>query len=203
MALDDNALFTAAVGYVYISPVGTGTKPTPADIAAFDPATGLPGTGWIDLGHTSRDDLPEFGYEGGDTETRGTWRSAALREVITEAAVDYVSLKLHQFDEEGLSLYYGVANGSTVKGEFAVNDAATTTTDRSLCIVMVDGDVNIAFYSRKSGIRRDDSVSLAVDEFSVLPLRATFLKDGVNPLFSWISEDTGINPTGTQSVVTP
>lgn len=196
MALDDNSLFTAAVGYVFTSEIGVGVKPTPPEITAFDPAVGL-GVGWVDLGHTSREDLPEFGFEGGDTETRGTWRSAALREVITEAAVDYVIINLHQFDEEGLSLYYGVDNASAVQGEFAVADAATSTTDRSVCIVMVDGDIKIAFYARKSGIRREGAITMAVDDFSVLPLRATFLKDGVNNLYSWISEDTGINPDGT------
>ncbi len=191
MALNDDALFTAAVGYVYVGPVGT-TKPTPTQISNFDPEVGLTGA-WVDLGHTSREDLPEFGYEGGTTETRGTWRAVALREVVTDPAVDYVNINLHQFDEQGLSLYYGVTNSSAVEGEFEIADSSTSSTERAVCIVMIDGDIQIAFYARKAGIRRNASISMGVDEFSVLPIRATFLKDGNNSLMSWISQDTGIS----------
>lgn len=188
MALDANALFTAAKGYVFVGTPGTAVKPTPTAISNFTEATGL-GAAWTDLGHTSREDLPEFGFEGGETETRGTWRAAALREVITEQAVDYAVIRLHQFDDEGLALYYGVENNSTVKGEFEVLDAATSTTERSLCIVMEDGPYKIGFYAAKASIRRDDSIEMAVDEFSVLPIRATFLKPDTGGMFSWINED--------------
>jgi hypothetical protein len=155
--------------------------------------TSSAGAGWTDLGHTSREDLPEFGFEGGETETRGTWRAAALREVVTEVAVDYVIVTLHQFDEEGLSLYYGVENASTENGEFAVADSATSTVERSICIVMVDGDVKIAFYAPRVSIRREDSIEMAVDEFALMPIRATFLKPTSGNLFTWINE-TVLNP---------
>jgi hypothetical protein len=295
MALNDNALFTAAVGYVYTAPVGT-AAPSPAQIEAFEAGvtgneeqtvtitgtptggsftltydgsttagiafdaaaslvktrlealtniasgsltvTGGPGPGtpyvvkfggtlagdniaqmtasaasltggstpavtvtttsagwdWTDLGHTSREDLPEFGFEGGDTEILGTWRNASLREVITEVATDHVIIQLHQFDEEGLALYYGVDNNSVTEGVFAVGEAATATTNRALLIVIVDGDTKIGFYARKAAIRREDSITMAVDGFAVMPIRATFLKDGDEDLFSWISSDTGVNP---------
>lgn len=192
MSLNDNAAFVAAKGYVFMHDPATVTKPTPAEISAFNETDGLGGT-WVDLGHTSREDLPEFGFEGGDTETRGTWRSAVLREVITEQAADYVIIRLHQFDDEGLSLYYGVENNSTVEGEFEVLDAASSTREKSLCIVMVDGDSKIAFFAAKASIRRDDSIEMSVDEFSVLPIRATFLKPEGKGMFSWINEDI-LNP---------
>lgn len=190
MALNESAIFTAATGYVYVSTVGF-TKPTPADITNHVPATGL--TGWTDLGHTSREDLPEFGFEGGDTETRGTWRAAALREVVTEVAVDYVIVRLHQFDDEGLALYYGVDNASVTAGEFAVGNTTTATVERSLTIVMEDGADRIGFYAPRVSVRRDDAIEMGVDEFSILPIRATFLKNegaGDQNLFTWINAAT-------------
>lgn len=193
--LNETAIFTAATGYVYVGPVGT-TKPTPTEITAHDPVTGL-GVGWTDLGHTSREDLPEFGFEGGDTETRGTWRAAALREVVTEVAVDYVIVRLHQFDDEGLALYYGVENASAVEGEFAVANTSTATVERALCIVMEDGASRIGFYAPRVSVRRDDAIEMGVDEFSILPIRATFLKNegaGDTNLFTWVNEDV-LNPT--------
>lgn len=199
MALDQNAIFTAAKGFVYTGPVATAVKPTPTQIAAFDEGTGL-GATWTDLGHTDREDLPEFGFDGGDTETRGTWRAAALREVITEVAVDYVVVTLSQFDDEGLSLYYGVENGSDVKGEFSVMNSATATLERAFCIIIEDGPYKIGFYAPRVSVRRDDSIEMAVDEFSKMPIRASFLKrDGADiggdpyPLFTWINDDI-LNP---------
>ena len=193
MALNDDALFTAAKGYLYVGAVGTATAPTVAQIDAFDPATGL-GVGWDDLGHTAREELPEFGFDGGEAETRGTWQNDALKEVITEATVDYVTFNLHQFDDLALSLYYGQANSGTAEpGEFRVMNSGTSS-ERSFVMVVVDGDAKIGFYARKASIRREGPIALAVDEFSTLPMRATFLKDGTNDLFRWISEDMDINP---------
>ena len=290
MALNDDALFTAAKGYIFVGPVGM-TAPTPAEIASFNegvfgaekqtvtitgtPTSGTftltykaqttsaiqynataanvqsaltalstigangvtvsggpgPGTpyvvtfnkltdppqmtatgtftggstpavavttttaGWTNLGHTSREDLPEPGFDGGDTETRGTWQNAAVKEVITDVTVDYITFNLHQFDDTALSLYYGQNNGAgAVSGEFRVADSATQTLERSFLMVIVDGDAKIAFYARKASMRREGAITLGVDEFSVLPMRATFVKDGANELFRWISSDMGINP---------
>lgn len=200
MALNNDAIFTASVGFVYAGTPGTATRPTQAQIAAFDASAASPvlGTGWTDLGHTSREDLPEFGFEGGEIETRGTWRSAALREVTTEVAVDYVVVRLHQFDEEGLSLYYGQDNTSILPGEFAVSGAVLRSTERALCIVIVDGDNKIAFYAPRASIRREEELTMAVDEFAVLPLRATFLDPeatdtmGNGSRFAWVSGVEGL-----------
>lgn len=166
-----------------------GTTPT------ITPTTSTAFLGWESLGHTSRDDLPEFGFDGGEAETRGTWQNDALKEVITEALVDYVTFNLHQFDETGLALYYGQDNsGSAAAGEFRVDNAPTSATERSLLMVVVDGDTKIAFYCRKASLRRGDSIGMEVDGFAVLPIRATFLKDGNNELFRWISETVPVNP---------
>lgn len=194
MALNDDAVFTAARGYIYTGVVDL-IAPTPTQIDAFTVGVGLP-TGWTNIGHTSRDDLPEFGFEGGEFETRGTWQTEVLKEVQTQAIADFVTFNLHQFDEEGLSLYYGVANAAATAGIFRVTNTGTTTTDRAMTVVVVDGATKIALYAPKVGIRRADAIKMAVDEFSALPLRATFLKSDTAPndaLFEWITLDTGIN----------
>jgi len=200
MALNNDAIFTAAAGYVYTGEVGTATRPTSAQVQAFTQATGL-GVGWTELGHTSREDLPEFGFEGGEIETRGSWQNAALREVSTEVAVDYVVVRLHQFDEEGLSLYYGTQNASDVAGEFAVSGDVLQSTERALTIVIVDGTRKIAFYAPKASIRREEELTMAVDEFAVLPLRCTFLDPdasdtiGNGHRFAWVAGNAALlNP---------
>lgn len=191
MALDDVAVFTAAKGYIFTAPVGT-TAPTPSAVDTFTPAAGFPS--WNNIGHTSREDLPEFGFDGGESEVRGSWQNEALKSVTTEAAVDYVNFTLHQFDEDALTLYYGVPNSSSTTGVFGVAGASTAATERALLIIVVDGPTSIGFYAPKAAIRREEAIALATDEFSALPLRATFLKHLAMDLFQWISLDIAVSP---------
>lgn len=158
---------------------------TPAVEATQTQAT----NGWTTVGHTSREDMPEFGFDGGDTEIRGTWQNEQLREVTTEAEVDYLTLHLHQLDKQSFELYYG-ENASNVPGVFGVAAGVRKRLERALLIIIVDGDVRVGFYAPKSSVRREDAIGLPVDGFATLPIRATFLKVGENNLFEWISQDT-------------
>jgi hypothetical protein len=193
MAQNDDAVLTAGQGFVFLAPANT-ASPTDVQVSpltgSFDPAD-LP-VAWVPVGHTSRDDLPEFGSDGGDTEVRGSWQNAALRQVTTETAVDYVTLNLLQFDNETLALYYGQANAAAAAARrFRVLTPGTGSLERALLIVVVDGDVSVGFYAPKTAFKREDAISLATDDFGVLPVRGTFLqgKDGVagdDMMFDWI-----------------
>jgi hypothetical protein len=172
MAEINEAVVTAAVGYILRAPEGT-AAPTPTQIDTFNPATGL--AGWETIGHTSADDLPEFGSDGGDTETKGSWQNSALKVVQTSALSEFVTFKMLQFDVDTLALYYGQANGSETVGVFRVSQSGGSTRS-ALLIIIVDGDTKIGFWAPSCDIRRDDSISLATDEFGTLPVRATFLQ---------------------------
>lgn len=188
---NDDAVLTAAVGYILVANEGT-TAPTVAAIQGFDPVAGL--AGWTSVGHTSEDDLPEFGSDGGDTETKGSWQNKALRTIETSALVDFVTFKMLQFDTASLELYYGQTSGAAdTTGKFRVSKAGGVTR-KALLIVVVDGDTNIALWAPKTDIRRDDSITLATDEFGTLPVRSTFLEyldTSVTPnekvYFDWIN----------------
>ncbi|WP_458682289.1 phage tail tube protein [Prescottella equi] len=144
--------------------------------------------GWDPAGHTSREDMPEFGYEGGDTEVRGTWQNAQLREVTSEQPADYLTMFLHQFDTSSFEMYYGEDDSET-PGVFGVAGGNSTPIERAMLVIIVDGVTRIGFYTPKASIRRDDAIGLPVDSFATLPVRASFLKHGANNLFEWISED--------------
>lgn len=199
MALDEQAVLTAAKGYIFTAPEGT-TPPDPSAIDMFTPGTQL--TGWDSVGHTSRDELPQFGYEGGETETRGSWQNSALRTVVTEAPIDYVTMNLLEFSEQSLELYYATQNANWAKpGEFIVGSGGLSSVRRAILIIVVDGDTHLAFYAPKTDVRRDDSIELETDEFAMLPIRATLLEythqsSGNHEIFRWISSDTGVNPQG-------
>ena len=189
MAYNDAAVLTAATGFVYTGEVDN-AAPEPADLGSgldlLDPA-GWTATGWADLGHTSRGDLPEFGSDGGDTEVKGTWQNEKLRNVVSESPVDYVTVVLNQFDADALELYYG-ANSSSVAGVFGVAGDLVPI-EKSIFIVIEDGETQLGFWAPKASITRDDSITLAVDEFSALPIKATFLSSGTENLFEWINAD--------------
>lgn len=193
MAFNDDAVFTAAVGHIFTAPVGT-APPTAAELAAFDPDTfSTTNLDWETLGHTSEEELPEFGFEGGEKEIRGTWQKKNLREVSTDTPVDYITMQAQQFDSETLALYYGT-DASAEAGVFGVNSSDVKPVERAFLLVLVDGDNKIGFAAHKASIRRDESISLSTDAFASLPLRATFIKETGQNLFQWIlpAEDTGI-----------
>lgn len=189
MALNDDAVLTAAVGYVYTGPVGTAGPAASAldtlDLANPSSWVGVPG--WTCVGHTSRGDMPEFGFEGGDTEVRGTWQKKKLREITTEDPVDYLIVYLQQFDEHALELYYG-ENASAAPGVFGVSGSANAN-EKAFLVIIEDGGLRIGFRAAKASVRREDAIQLPVDDFASLPIRATFLNHNNENLFEWINEE--------------
>jgi len=169
---------------VTVSAAESFTGGTDPEIAA---ATTKAVNGWKTVGHTSREEMPEFGYDGGDSEVRGTWQNAQLRRVQTEVPADYVTMQLHQWDALGLSLYYG-PNASATPGVFGFDGGVVEANEYALLIVIIDGNTKVGFHASKADIGRDDAISTPVDEFATLPIRATFLKMPGRLLFSWISE---------------
>ncbi|ASZ72814.1 major tail protein [Mycobacterium phage Drake55] len=189
MAENDDAVLTAAVGYVFTAPVGQ-EAPTPAQLKTIDltkPSTWGTGlTAWESAGHTSRGTLPEFGFEGGESEVKGSWQKKKLREISTEDPIDYVTILLHQFDEGSLGLYYG-PNASSTPGVFGVKTGQTN--ERAVLVVIEDGDMRLANHAHKAGVRRDDAIELPIDDLAALPVRFTYLDHEDELPFSWINED--------------
>lgn len=180
----DNAVLTPGNGFIYLATPGT-ARPEPTLIASYDPMTEDHFVGYNSLGYTSREDLPAFGFDGGDTEVQGTWENATFREVVTEAPADYVTFNALQFDEQVLGLYYGVEDATAGDGVLEVQQAPTTTVNRALLVIIVDGPRRVAFHAASVSIRREDAAEFETDQFAQFPLRATFLKVAGQPLYSW------------------
>jgi hypothetical protein len=143
--------------------------------------------GWIQVGHTSREKMPEFGFDGGKQTLKGTWQKKSLREVQTgDPVADSVKLTLEQFDRTSLELYYG-ADAAGTPGVFGV-DGNFTPVEKSFLTVLVDGDDAIGFYAAKASIQRDAAIALPIDDFAGFPIIATFLDYRNLRLYDWISE---------------
>lgn len=181
MAYADDKLFVAATGYIYTADPGTVANLTDFDPDVFgitDEST------WKPVGATSEEDLPEFGYEGGDTESKGTWQRKNIRQITTETPVDYVTWKTQAITKENLELYYG-PNASTDPKRFGI-DIPGKTVQKAVLIVLVDGDDIIGFHAAQAAVGRDEAASVATDGFTTLPTRATFEKRTGARLFEWV-----------------
>lgn len=194
MAENDDAVLTAAVGYVYVADPGT-PAPTPSVLKMIDLTR--PDTwdeiGWASVGHTSRGTLPEFGFEGDESEVVGSWQKKKLREITTEDPIDYLTVVMHQFDEDALSLYYG-PNASFTPGEFGVRTGQVN--EKAMLVVIEDGDMRLGHYAGKTSVKRDDAIDLPIDGLAALPVRFTYLDpDDGSVSFKWINEDLfGLSP---------
>jgi hypothetical protein len=189
MSQNDEAVLTAAVGYVYVHDTVGAAAPTPAALKSIDldnPASWA-ASGWRSVGHTSRNELPEFGFEGGGTEMRGSWQKKKLREITTEDPIDFLTVFLHEFDENALSLYYG-ENTSAAPGVFGVK-TTNDPNEKAFLVVIEDGDFRLGHRVPKANVRRDDSIQLPIDDLAALPIRATYLEHGTEDLFQWLNED--------------
>ena len=186
----DNAVLTPGTGFIFTAAPGT-ARPSAALVASYTPMDDDHFPGYTSIGHTSRDDLPVFGFDGGDTEVQGTWSNASFREVVTNAPADFVTFNALQFDETVLSYYYGVTDAVADDGIIEVTDSPTSTINRALLVVIVDGPRRVAFHAASTSLRREDSIQLSTDAFAAFPLRATFLKLAGNPIYSWFGVSNG------------
>lgn len=190
MAMDDNAVLIASNVHILTGVVDTAVKPTLAQLNTFAADLDTPPVGWTDLGHTSLENVTAFGQDGGETEVKGSIQNRALRELITEAAVDYFTANsLQILDNEVLSFYYG-GGDSSVADEFALPDNPAPV-ERALCAVFLEGTDVVAFYASKASIRREESIETPSDDFMEAPLRFTPLKQTGQPKAIWIGEGLG------------
>lgn len=181
----DDAVLTPGTGFIFVAAPGT-ARPAEALIESYVPMDDTHFPGYSSVGHTSRDDLPQFGFDGGTSEVQGTWSNANFREVVTEVPSDFVTFNALQFDEQVLGLYYSQVDGTPSDGILEVTNAPTSTINKALLVIVVDGPRRVAFHAASTSIRREDAIQFATDSFAAFPLRATFLKLAPNPIYSWV-----------------
>lgn len=165
MALNDSEVYLPATGRIYTAAVDTSF---PTDLTA-------PGASWYDIGHTSEEDLPSWGSDGGDQTRLGTWQKRTLRMVETDPALEILTFNVHQFNKLTLAYYYGkAATGTANRYEYASGSANTGNV--SLLIVVSDGENGeVAFHAPNVTLGREGNVEADAEAFLALPLRATVL----------------------------
>ncbi|WP_405944756.1 hypothetical protein [Streptomyces sp. NBC_00932] len=184
MALQDDAPIVPGTGYVFMADPDT-AKPT----TITDPLN--PGAGWINFGHTSRDDMPEFGRDGDDPTTLGSWQNAKLRQTSPDVTYS-VTFSSIQAATDTYQLYFG-AGGEAVQpdGSFRI-PASPTPQVRSLLMILVDGTNFVPLWHPRVSLLGSDAVSLDVENWVTFPITGTFL--GSSLIDGAIGEWAGILP---------
>jgi len=170
VAVADAAVIIPGTGYLYTAPTST---VRPADLDT-------PGSPWVDMGHTSRENGLGIGREGGDSEVLGSWRNPNLRERRDPISY-YITINLLQFDNENLSLYFG--GGNVAAADIFGVPLNPVAQERALYVRIVDGNNEYGIYAPKVSIAPEDDMEVDVEAFMELPIRCTLLGvDGSNLL---------------------
>lgn len=171
-----------------VAVTASGTSLTGGTTPTVTVTVDTPANGWINLGHSSRTKLPEFGYDGGKLNMKGSWQKQRLRQIRDNNPIeDSVKASLEQWNRTTLELYFG-ADAANSAGIFGVSGDFDPV-EKAFLVVLVDQEVNLGCYASKASIARDAAVDIPIDDFSSLPVAATFLNMGTRRLYDWISND--------------
>ncbi|MFJ8394391.1 hypothetical protein [Streptomyces sp. NPDC094144] len=174
MALDNTEVVVPGTGYVYIGIADNGSgTPTAKPSGTFDPLA--PGTGWESIGHTSLENGIEFGRDGDDPETLGSWQNPKLR--TTNPDVTYtLGLNALQASAETYRLYFGANEGAmdAETGTFKI-PAKPTAQSRALLIVIVDGTQMLPLYFPNVSLLGSDAIAMDPAALLEFPIKGTIL----------------------------
>ncbi|WP_275462063.1 hypothetical protein [Streptomyces noursei] len=184
MPQDDHAPIVAGTGFIYLADPDT---PKPV---ITDPKN--PGPGWTSIGHTSLNDLPEFGRDGDDPETIGTWQNNNLRQ--TSPNITYsVTFQSVQASSATYQLYFGAGPEATQPdGSFRI-PARPTPQVKAMLFVLVDGTTFVPLWHPRASLLGSDAVGMATDYFMTFPVTATLLGSSLidNAIGEWAAITSG------------
>lgn len=176
MALNSNATLVVGAGNFFTAPY---VEATPASLPADLSVT--PAAPWVNLGHTSLEDIFSVASEGGEATTLGTLQAQSLRTTYSPRSETF-NITLQQFDVDSLKLYFGGNATVGAGGELQVPGQPAPTI-ASFLAVFVDGANTFGFYAPKAEILRADDLSIAdAESLAGLPLGIKPVAHGSN---SW------------------
>jgi hypothetical protein len=163
MTLDASTTLVVGAGNFYTAPYVVATPAAlPSDLTAVS-------TPWVNLGHTSLEDIFSVASEGGEATSLGTLQARTLRTSYS-ARTETFNITLQQFDEASLKRYFGSNAAVGAGGELQVPLTPQATVE-SFLAVFFDGSNAFAFYAPKAEILRGDDLAIADSEsLAGLPL---------------------------------
>ncbi len=168
--VNPNALIIPARGLVYKGDVDA-TPPLSASALTTLSDTVVPSGGgnWVCLGHSSRENLPAYSKDGGDTNSFDSWWQTGI-DSTTDPMSYSLTLNQLQSDAVTLGLAFGGGTINNTAGFYDIGDI--TNVACSLLILMVGGTKRRAFYHPNASVSIGDLPELATDSYLEIQLQA-------------------------------
>lgn len=167
MAVDSNALVIPGHATVFHAPVNTAAPANPLE--AFSLTADSVATGWVNLGHTSKENTVSFGREGGEATSINTYLADAVRTVYSSVAWT-LNIPALQFDQDVLDLAF---NGDFDTDNGYIIPGASSATASALFLLFEDSSGKLGFYIPNTTVTLGDVPSFSPDAFTELPLAAS------------------------------
>lgn len=174
MALNSAATLVVGAGNFFTAPY---VEATPAALPADLGVT--PAAPWVNMGHTSLEDIFSVASEGGEATSLGTLQARTLRTTYSPRSETF-NLVLQQFDVASLSFYFGSNAEVGAGGELQV-PLNPTPTISSFLAIFIDGVNQFGFYAPKAEILRGDDLALSdTESLAGLPISVKPIVHGTN-----------------------
>lgn len=172
LTVNNEALVIASRGAIFLADKNT---PLPTgklnDFAKLMAGVSVPSlSAWERLGNTSRENLPEFTLEAGDTTQKGSWDNESIRTVFGDKSLSYT---LHPMQHDAATVAK-ILNGWTTEGDkSAVMGATDWSFECAVVIVINDGGMISGFYIPNNTAAPTGLPSLSLEDFSEFELTCT------------------------------
>jgi hypothetical protein len=173
LPLNNNATLVVGAGNFFTAPY---VEATPAALPADLGAISAP---WVNVGHTSLEDIFSVTSEGGEATSLGTLQAKTLRTTYSPRTEAF-NIVLQQFDVDSLRKYFGANATLGSSGELRV-PVTPEPTIASFLAVFVDGTNKFGFYAPKAEILRGDDLAIAdAESLAGLPISVKPVAHGTN-----------------------
>lgn len=180
MAVDNNALVIPGHATVFHAPVNTAVPANPLE--SFGLTVDSVATGWVNLGHTSRDNIVSFAREGGEATSINTYLADAVRTVYSSVSWT-LNIPALQFDQDVLDLAF---NGDFDTDNGYIIPGSSSATSTALFLLFEDNSGKLGFYIPNTTVTLGDVPAFNPEAFTELPLSASIqsASDSVIPAAS-------------------
>jgi hypothetical protein len=168
MTADKTKTIVPGHGTLFVAAVNTAMPAGGMDDFSL---TGAAPSGWINIGHTSKDNQPAFSKDGGDKTVLDSWLTDGVDVVYaaTQWGLNFASL---QIDEDNLNLAFG---GSFDTDGGYIVPSSNAGLDKALFLYSTDGTGELGFYIPTTSVAIGDAPSIDASKFFELPISATIL----------------------------
>lgn len=169
MSANDSSLIVPSHGTVFFAPDSATLPAKPLEAFALGKAAP---EGWVDLGHTSRENTIAFSKDGGDKEQLDTWYADAVRVVYASSRWS-LTVGALQMEKQTLDMAFGGSIDPS-SGAYVVPATAAPMSGQ-IAVLFQDNTANMLFYMPNTQTTLEEAPSVNVEGFFEIQLGISLL----------------------------